>query len=163
MVVLKRHDVERENIWHNSQVTFLNLVLLWFCVGDPYSIVAPGKGCGEGSGVPDRDAYTAPHSDEAGGSSRCFPIGSLNSSCSNSFSNCSFPCSFYQMVIILIVLSSFPRFSYILSHVAILLFSGYFLQILLAKCGHSVITLKQFWWGLEILRTSSCVKEGAMS
>lgn len=160
----KRDDVECENIWHNSQVTFLNIVLLWFCMGDPYSIVAPRKRLWGGKRGPRQGSIPCP---SLWWNQRLFTLlpqwVSVNSSCSNSFPKCSFPCSFYQMVIILIVLSSFPRFCYILSHVAIWLFSGYFLQILLAKCGHSLITLKQFRWALEILKTSSCVKEGAMS
>lgn len=57
----KGDGVECENIWHNSQVTFLNTVLLWFCMGrgDPHSIVALGKAVGKEVG-PQTAKHTLP-------------------------------------------------------------------------------------------------------
>ena len=61
----------------------IHRLLFWtsFCCdfawGTHTQLLPPGKGCGEGSGVPGREAYPAPHSDETRGSSRCFPNGSL--------------------------------------------------------------------------------------
>ena len=46
-----------------------------------------------------------------------------------------------KMPILIKLLSSFPMFPGFLSHMAIFVFSGYFLQILLAKCGHFLIHL----------------------
>lgn len=82
-VFFKENGLECENIWHGSQVTFLYIVLLCVCMGDPHPIKAPGKTVGKNEGqggvAPDSNAHTAPHFYETRGSSNCFPRASLRS------------------------------------------------------------------------------------
>ena len=151
----KGDGVECENIWHNSQVTFLNIVLLWFCMGgDPHSIVALGKAVGrKGSRAPDSKAHTAPRSYETRGCSHCFPSACLWTNPVLAVFQIAFSVPFTKQWLLLIkLLSTFPMFPVFLSHVAILVSSGYFLQILLAKCGHFLIYLKNFG-GFRKLKT----------
>ena len=157
----KRDSVESENIWHNAQVTFLNIVLLCFCMagGTHTQLLPPGKGCGEGSGVPDREARTAPHFDETRGSSRGFPSGSLRTHPVLSFPNCSFRCSFLlsngDYFDCLVLISKVCLYFISRDNFTIfwLLPSNFIGQMW--PLSH---TLKKSQWGLEALRTSSCVK-----
>lgn len=107
----KRDDVECENIWHNSQVTFLDIVLLWFCMRGPIlQCIAPRKRLWEGRGSQAGSIPLTLMKPEA--LPRCFPNGSLwTHPVLTVFQNAVSTCSFYQMVIILIVLSSLPGFA----------------------------------------------------